>query len=67
MNMVMGNTVTERSRSVKQPRGGYLKPAMFTQTVFDDGVVLTTDENVSTGIIGMAVDYMTRFLMTGDK
>lgn len=67
MNMVIGNTVTGRIKKVTQPRDGYLKPSMFVKTTFDDGVVLAKNENISPTITGMAVDYMTRFLLTGDK
>lgn len=59
-------SVTSRVKEVKQPWGGYIKPSMFTKTVFDDGIVLNENENVHASIIGMAADYMTRLLMTGN-
>lgn len=59
-------TVTERIREVKQPRGGYIKPSQFQMREIDDGLMLNKDENVHASIIGMVVDYMTRFLM-GEK
>lgn len=59
-------SVTSRIKEVKQPRGGYVKPSMFAKTVFNDGIVLNENENVHASIIGMVVDYMTRFLMTGN-
>ena len=60
------SSVTSRVKEIKQPRGGYIKPSMFSKTVFDDGIVLNESENVHASIIGMVVDYMTRFLMTGN-
>lgn len=60
------SSVSRRSKEVKQPRGGYIKPSMFVKTVFEDGIVLNESENVHATIIGMVVDYMTRFLMTGN-
>lgn len=60
------STVTGRIKQVKQPRGGYIKPSMFAKTMFDDGIVLNESENVHASIVGLAVDYMTRFLMTGN-
>jgi len=56
------SSVTGRIAEIKQPRGGYLKPSQFTETVINDGKELV-EENVHASIIGMAVDYLTRFLM----
>ena len=60
------STVTQRVREVKQPRGGYLKPSVFEKKVFYDGNTLLENENVHASIMGMVVDYMTRFLISGD-
>ena len=60
------SSVTARIKAVKQPRGGYIKPSMFESIQFTDGKVLFPDENVHASIIGMVVDYMTRFSMTSD-
>ncbi len=56
------SSVTGRIAEVKQPRGGYLKPSQFTETVFNDGKELV-EENIHASIVGMAVDYLTRFMM----
>ena len=56
-------SVSSRARSVKQPRGGYLKPSQFKVVHNEDGKILNEDENVSGGVIGMAVDYLTRFML----
>lgn len=53
-------TVTQRAKGVHQPRGGYLKPSMFSVTHRDDGETLSTDENIHASVVGMAVDYLTR-------
>ena len=50
------SSVTSRVKEIKQPRGGYIKPSMFSKTVFDDGIVLNESENVHASIIGMVVD-----------
>lgn len=60
------SSVTQRISKVKQPYGGYIKPSMFAKTVFDDGVLLNESENIHATVIGIAVDYMTRFMLTGD-
>ena len=56
-------SVTGRIAEIKQPRGGYIKPAEFEATFFDDDIILNDDENVHSSIVGMTVDYLTRFSM----
>ena len=57
-------SVTQRISKIKQPRGGYIKPREFEQIVLDGGGMndLNSEENVSPGLIGLAVDYLTRFM-----
>lgn len=59
-------SVTGRISSIKQPRGGYIKPSEFESIVLDDGINLNSDENVHGSVIGMTVDYLTRFTMGAD-
>ncbi len=56
-------SVTQRIKQIKQPWGGYIKPSSMKVTSLDDGKTLNEEENIHASIIGMAVDYMTRFLM----
>lgn len=58
------SSVTRRIKEVKQPRGGFIKPSAFSVFQMYDGCELRADENVAGSVIGMAVDYLTRF-MTG--
>lgn len=60
------SSVTGRISAIKQPRGGYIKPSEFEAIVIDDGVTLNTEENVHGSIVGMVVDYLTRYLMGTD-
>lgn len=60
-------TVTERIKQIQQPKGGYLPLSVFEKIQFDDGIILNARENINATLIGSAVDYMTRFLLTGDK
>lgn len=60
------SSVTARIKQIKQPRGGYIKPSAFEITELDDGRELNATENVHASIIGMVVDYMTRFTMGTD-
>lgn len=61
-------SVTQRIAQVKQPRGGYVNPtkmlaniSLGVQPPFDSKA-----ENVSPGLVGIAVDYLTR-VMTGTQ
>lgn len=59
-------SVTQRVKSVKQPYGGYLPMKLFSKEVLDDGILLNDEENVHASLVGMAVDYLTRY-MSGDS
>lgn len=62
-----GCSVTQRIKKVKQPRGGYINPKVLSTTLMGDGAeTLNPEENVHPGLVGLAVDYMTRF-MTGSS
>lgn len=56
------SSVTERIKSIKQPYGGYIRASQFKEIVEDDGLILNENENVHTSVVGMAVDYLTRFI-----
>ncbi len=59
-------TVTQRVRNIKQPYGGYIRPKDFLVELFDDGIELYAEENISASLVGLAVDYLTRFMINGD-
>lgn len=60
-------SVTQRIKQVKQPRGGYINPKELTVvSLGDDADALNPVENVHASLMGLAVDYMTRF-MTGSS
>ena len=54
-------TVTQRASKIKQPYGGYLPIKFFAKEIFDDGLVLNENENIHSSLVGIAVDYLTRF------
>lgn len=56
-------TVTARINEVQQPYGGYLPLKSFKKTTFEDGRILNFNENIHASLIGIAVDYLTRFMM----
>ena len=58
------SSVTQRIKEIKQPKGGYLKSSEFRVIDLNDGKELNSEENVHGSVIGMVVDYMSRY-MTG--
>ncbi|WEV60446.1 hypothetical protein OZX68_05880 [Streptococcaceae bacterium ESL0729] len=58
-------TVTQRIQEVKQPYGGYLPVKRFTQIELSSNQELSAKENISPGLVGIAVDYLTRFMDAG--
>lgn len=56
-------SVTQRIKAIKQPRGGYVNPKEFSVIVRDDGAQLHSDENIHASLIGLSVDYLTRYIM----
>ena len=60
----LGCSVTQRIKRIKQPRGGYIPPRTLEVVSLGEGAdALNPEENVSPGLIGIAVDYMTRLMM----
>lgn len=54
-------SVTQRIASIKQPYGGYLPMKLFSKREFDDGKCLNENENIHSSLVGIAVDYLTRY------
>ena len=52
---------------IKQPRGGYINKKELTVTQLNDGITLNENENIHASLVGLAVDYMTRFMMGAKK
>lgn len=55
-------SVTARINQIKQPRGGFIKPSDMVVEFQNDGIQLNQEENVHASIVGMSVDYLTRFM-----
>ncbi len=60
------SSVTQRINQVTQPRGGFIPSSKFSLQKLDDGQTLNDEENIHATLIGLAVDYLTRFAM-GDS
>ena len=59
-------TVTQRIKVIEQPRGGYVPVRNFKKIKLDDEKELNSEENISPILVGLAVDYMTRYLLSRD-
>ena len=57
------SSVTARIKEIKQPKGGYINPSQFDLQEINDGQVLNEVENIHASVVGMAVDYLTRYKM----
>ena len=61
------SSVTTRVNQVRQPVGGYLPVDKFERIVFEDDLSLKPKENILPTIIGLVVDYMTRYISGDNK
>ncbi len=61
------SSVTTRVNQVKQPAGGYLPVDKFERVYLDDDLSLKPKENIPPTIIGLVVDYMTRYISGDNK
>jgi hypothetical protein len=59
-------SVTQRIKEVKQPRGGYINPKIFAEIDLGDDEKLSENENIHASLIGLTVDYLTRFALGDD-
>ena len=58
-----GCSVTQRIKQVKQPRGGYINPRTMNVVELDGSIdELNPEENVHASLVGLAVDYLTRYM-----
>lgn len=62
----MGYTVSSRARSYVQPKSGFIPPVLFVSKKYNDGKRLNYKENIEARYLGEAVDYLTRYRITGD-
>ena len=54
-------SVTRVADQCKQPYGGYIKAAWFEKTQLSNAPLSLDAENISPILVGLAVDYLTRF------
>ena len=61
----MPYTVTQRIRSIQQPAEGYIPVSALSVKQYRDNFSLNGRENVPASNVGLTVDYLTRFRVTG--
>jgi len=54
-------SVTKRIKGITQPKGGYLNPKSFKEIQLETKHLLNEGENIAASLVGLAVDYLTRF------
>lgn len=59
-------SVTARANNAEQPKGGYIPISSFKKTLLQDGKALNKKENISASIVGRVVDYLTRYMLSGN-
>ena len=62
----MPYTVTQRIKAIQQPAGGYIPVSAMSIKQYRDNFSLNIKENISANYVGLAVDYLTRFRVTGN-
>jgi hypothetical protein len=64
---LFGCSVTQRIKQVRQPIGGYINPKTLTKEfLLKDGVFEFPKESAHPSLVGLAVDYLTRYML-GDS
>lgn len=63
---IMPYTVTQRIRAIQQPAGGYIPVSELSVKQYRDNFSLNTKENIPANYVGLTVDYLTRFRVTGN-
>lgn len=64
---VFGHSVTSRIAEISQPYGGYIKPKSFSIEHLGGDELDVASENVHQTLIGLAVDYMTMYMVSESK
>ena len=62
----MPYTVTQRIKAIQQPVGGYIPVSALSVKRYKDNFSFNAKENIPANYAGLAVDYLTRFRLTGN-
>jgi len=61
------SSVTQRIKEIVQPDHGYLPVSQFKYRQLEDGHTLSRTENIHPSIMGLVIDYLSRYMLTGNK
>lgn len=64
---MLGLSVTQRIKTISQPKGGYVPCQLFNVQTYEDYYEIFDIRSDLSSIQGLAVDYLTRYMMTKDK
>lgn len=67
LDMIFISTVTQFAEYSKQPPRGYIPINLFEKKSYNDSKNLNICENIPKSIIGLCVDYLTRFMVDKKK
>jgi hypothetical protein len=56
-------SVTQLVKNIKQPYGGFVPASSFSRNQLENENELFLEENVHASLIGLSVDYLTRFML----
>lgn len=59
-------TVVSRIKQIKQPYGGYIPIKMFNANNLGGNMIPCNEENISPILVGLVVDYLTRYSISKD-
>lgn len=62
-----GLSVTRRVKTISQPEGGLIPRSSFVEKQYADNLDVYEVKTILSPIQGTAVDYLTRYMLTGDK
>lgn len=60
-------SATKRISMINQPHEGYLNKKNLMPIQLQDIMLLNDNENIRASLVGLAVDYMTKFMMDTTK
>lgn len=60
-------SVTQRIKTISQPKGGYVSSSLFETQTYEDYYEIFDIRSDLAPIQGLAVDYLTRYMITKDK
>ena len=60
-------SVTQRIKTVSQPQKGYVPKELFSFEKYEDYRQIKPIKTALVSIQGLAVDYLSRFIISGDK